>query len=128
MKNNEGGMNKILVVDDDLRNIFALTATLKSKGFVCVSANDGNSALEILANDNNIRLVLMDIMMPETDGYELISRIRRNEQFSRLIVIAVTAQAMPGDREKCLQAGADDYISKPIDVDKMIALISHHLN
>lgn len=128
MKNNKPCIKKILVVDDDVRNIYALTATLKNKGFVCVSALDGSSAMEILANDDAIRMVLMDIMMPETDGYELLGKIRRNERFSKLALIAVTAQAMPGDREKCLQSGADDYISKPIDVDKMIAIVSHHLN
>jgi len=121
-------MNKILIVDDDARNIFALTATLKSKGFTCVPASDGNEALSALSQDDSIGLVLLDIMMPQTDGYELIERIRNDMRFAGLALIAVTAQAMPGDREKCIEAGADDYISKPVDVEKMLALNSQHIN
>lgn len=114
---------KIMIVDDDARNIFALKATLRSKGFDCIACAGATEALDILRTDNPVDAVLIDMMMPEMDGYEAIPLMK--ELDNRLPVIAVTAQAMVGDREKCLAAGADDYISKPIDVDKLLKVLSN---
>ncbi|GGM88752.1 hypothetical protein GCM10010967_21820 [Dyadobacter beijingensis] len=115
---------KIMIVDDDARNIFALKATLKSKGFDCISCGGAAEALEILSTPQAVDAVLIDMMMPEMDGYEAIPRIKILENRQSVPVIAVTAQAMVGDREKCFEAGADDYISKPIDVDKLLRILS----
>ena len=112
-----------MVIDDDNRNIFALKAVLKAKGFTVVSALSAQEGLDILRNNQGIRLVLMDIMMPEMDGYEAIGLIRSQKEFAGIPVIAVTAQAMVGDREKVLEAGADAYVSKPIDVDRLLKLM-----
>ncbi|UZT98732.1 response regulator [Chryseobacterium fluminis] len=114
---------KILIVDDDPRNIFALKLTLKSRGFQIVSSTMAQEALEMLKEDNQINVILMDMMMPEMDGYEATKMIRSTPHISHIPVIAVTAQAMPEDRQKCLDAGAQDYISKPIDVDQLITAI-----
>ncbi|SMP32787.1 response regulator [Chryseobacterium profundimaris] len=114
---------KILIVDDDPRNIFALKLTLKSRGYQIESCTMAQEAIEILQSDNQFAAVLMDMMMPEMDGYEATRIIRNTPSTSRLPVIAVTAQAMPEDRQKCLDAGANDYISKPIDVDQLIHAI-----
>lgn len=114
----------ILIIDDDGRNIFALTATLKAKGYGCLSALSAQEGIEILKQRNDIRLVLLDMMMPEMDGYEALPVIKNTKAIP---VIAVTAQAMTGDREKTLNAGADDYVSKPIDVDKLVLLLNKHL-
>ncbi|MBL0745312.1 response regulator [Chryseolinea lacunae] len=110
---------KILIVDDDTRNIFALTAVLKSRGYPCLSAPGGEEGLHLLSTTDDIGMVLLDMMMPEMDGYEVIAKIRESER-SHLPIIAVTAQAMVGDREKCLAAGADAYLSKPIDIDVLV--------
>lgn len=110
----------ILIIDDDSRNIFALKATLVSYGYTCFTATSANEGIDLLLNNAGIKIVLMDMMMPDMDGYEAIKTIRNNNKISFLTVIAVTAQAMVGDREKCLQAGADEYISKPIDVDVLL--------
>ena len=115
---------KILIIDDDNRNIFALSATLRAKKFECVSCNNAKDALTLLKSDDVIDAVLIDMMMPDMDGYEGIFEIRKIEKRNRMPVIAVTAQAMQGDREKCLEAGADGYISKPINVDKMLDLLA----
>ena len=115
---------KILIIDDDQRNIFALKAVLAARGLDCISAPDATRGLELLKSDNRIAMVLLDMMMPDLDGYEALQIIRKDEQLSRLPVIAVTARAMAGDRERTLNAGADEYISKPIDVDQLM----HHLN
>lgn len=115
---------KILIVDDDNRNIFALTATLKARAFECVSRTGAKEALELLKGDENIDIVLMDMMMPDMDGYEAIPLIKAIPHREGLPVVAVTAQAMVGDRERCMKAGADGYISKPIDVDKLLQLLS----
>ncbi|WP_294349715.1 MULTISPECIES: response regulator [unclassified Sphingobacterium] len=109
----------ILIVDDDQRNIFALRLTLKAKGYRVLSSNSALDAIRLLKTDDQIALVLLDMMMPEVDGYETIQLIRKLNSNSRLPIVAVTAQAMSGDREKCLHAGAQAYISKPIDVDKL---------
>jgi len=119
---------QVLIVDDDNRNIFALRATLKAKGYSCVSVMDAREALHLLKTDTGIGVVLMDMMMPEMDGYEALSIIRATEEIAGVPIIAVTAQAMVGDREKCLAAGADDYISKPIDVDILMKKLNHYLS
>jgi CheY-like chemotaxis protein/signal transduction histidine kinase len=120
-KNLEG--RKILLVDDDVRNIFALTSVLENYGASPLVARNGREALEKLAQHKDIELVLMDIMMPEMDGYEAMTRIRQQEEFKQLAIIALTAKAMKDDKEKCLAAGASDYLSKPIDMDKLLSLI-----
>ena len=119
-------MNKkrILIVDDDPRNIFALAATLRAKAFECLSAPGAREALTILESNEVIDAILMDMMMPDMDGYEAIPLIKNIETRKGTPVFAVTAQAMLGDKEKCLEAGADGYISKPIDVDKLVNLLS----
>jgi len=107
----------ILIVDDDQRNIFALRLTLKAKGYQVLSSTSAREAIEILETNKGVALILMDMMMPEIDGYEAIQLIRNSSLLRKIPVIAVTAQAMSGDREKCLVAGAQSYVSKPIDVD-----------
>ncbi len=117
----------ILIIDDDHRNIFALNLVLKTKGFSCLIASDAGEGLAVLKENPQIKIVLMDMMMPDMDGYEMLSLIRKEKGLESLKVIAVTAQAMPGDREKCIAAGADDYVSKPIDVDLIIGLIKNYI-
>lgn len=115
---------RILIIDDDPRNIFALTATLKSRSYDCISSTDAREALKVLEdNSQQVDAVLLDMMMPEMDGYEAIPLIKKIEGRENVPVYAVTALAMMGDKEKCLAAGADDYISKPIDVDKLMELL-----
>ncbi|WP_353131846.1 response regulator [Pseudopedobacter sp.] len=114
----------VLIIDDDSRNIFALSLYLKAKGFQSVSALSAKEGIEILNKSDNVSVVFMDIMMPEMDGYEAIRKIREIPRFSLLPIIAVTAQAMIGDKEKCLDAGASGYISKPINMDKLVAMIN----
>jgi two-component system cell cycle response regulator DivK len=116
--------NKVLIVDDDNRNIFALTAVLKARGYQCISATGAEEGLEILTNDGDIAVVLMDMMMPGLDGYEAMARMRNSPELKDVPVIAVTAQAMLGDKERCLNAGAAGYISKPIDVDELIRMLN----
>ncbi len=117
-------MNKyLLIIDDDPRNIFALNAILKTKKFACLTATSALEGLAILMSREDIGIVLMDMMMPDLDGYEAIKQIRKEKTISGTPVIAVTAQAMIGDREKCIEAGADAYISKPIDIDVLLNLI-----
>jgi len=113
---------KVLIADDDMRNVFALTTTLQEYGMDIEIANNGLEALEII-NKQPVDIVLMDIMMPEMDGFEAIEKIRSNKQHASLPIIAVTAKAMKGDREKSIQIGASDYISKPIDIDKLVSLM-----
>ncbi|MCG2617176.1 response regulator [Terrimonas sp. NA20] len=119
---------KILVVDDDPKNIFALVATLRAKGFTTASANSAEEGIAILLRDTDIGLVLLDMMMPEMDGYQAISVIRAHDSLRSLPLVAVTAQAMKGDQEKCLEAGADAYISKPIDVELLLKTLTRYLN
>jgi CheY-like chemotaxis protein len=114
---------KILIVDDDPRNIFALKLTLKSRGYQTESCTMAQEAIDILKKDQDFNAVLMDMMMPEMDGYEAIRVIRNTPSISQIPVIAVTAQAMPEDRQKCLDAGAQEYVSKPINVDQLISAI-----
>ncbi len=113
----------VLLADDDMRNIFALSTAFESYDMNIEIANNGQEALDILDRNDQIDLVLMDIMMPVMDGYEAIEKIRANKKFANLPIIAVTAKAMKGDREKTIAVGANDYISKPVDVDKLISLM-----
>lgn len=115
---------EILIIDDDNKNIFALTAVLKAKKFRCVSALSARDGLDILTKNTNIGVVLMDMMMPEMDGYQAIKLMKNSTALRHIPVIAITAQAMTGDREKCLNAGADGYISKPVNVEELIDLIN----
>jgi len=115
---------EILIIDDDSKNIFALSAVLKSKKYPCVSAMSADQGLKILSVNKNIGVVLMDMMMPEMDGYEAIGKMKSDEELKNIPVIAVTAQAMVGDREKCLKAGANGYISKPVNVDELLRLLN----
>ena len=112
----------VLVADDDVRNIFSLTKALEQHKMRVLSAMDGKEALA-LAEGNPVDIILMDMMMPEMDGFEAITRIRRNPRLRHLPIIAVTAKAMAGDRERCIQAGASDYISKPVDIDQLLSLL-----
>jgi len=117
------GQNEVLIIDDDSRNIFALTAVLRSKGYTVASATSAKEGIEMMRKNEGIKVVLMDMMMPDMDGYEAIGVIKGDDNLKERKVIAVTAQAMVGDREKCLQAGADDYVSKPIDVDLLLNIL-----
>jgi CheY-like chemotaxis protein len=114
---------KIMVADDDMRTLYALSAMLRAKGVEVVAADTGQVALTLLDDNADVQAVLMDIMMPEMDGYEAIRRIRAQVRFQSLPIIAVTAKAMKGDAEKCLQAGATDYLTKPIDPEKLVAVL-----
>ncbi|ODH01702.1 hypothetical protein A4S05_27735 [Nostoc sp. KVJ20] len=114
---------KILIVDDDLRNIFALTSFLESYQMQVLFAENGRDGIEKLQTNPEINIVLMDIMMPEMDGYETTRAIRQQQQFRSLPIIALTAKAMPGDKEKCIQAGASDYITKPVDTEQLLSLL-----
>ena len=116
----------VLIIDDDNRNIFALKAVLKSKGFDVQSAASAGEGLQMLHNNKGIKIVLLDMMMPDMDGYETLGVIRSDEELSNITVFAVTAQAMVGDREKCLEAGANEYVSKPIDVDLLLNLLNRY--
>jgi CheY-like chemotaxis protein len=114
---------KILVVDDDARNIFALTSLLENQEMEVIPATNGRDAIEIIKNTDDLGIVLMDIMMPEMDGYETIREIRKMPEFRTLPILALTARAMKGDREKCLDAGASDYIAKPVNTDQLLSLM-----
>ncbi len=112
---------RVLIVDDDVRNVFALASALEVNGMEVRYAQDGREALDLLAADPDVDLVLMDVMMPELDGYETTRALRAMPRFSALPVIALTAKAMPGDRERTIEAGASDYVTKPVDVDRLVA-------
>jgi signal transduction histidine kinase/CheY-like chemotaxis protein/methyl-accepting chemotaxis protein len=114
---------KVLIVDDDMRNVFALTTILEEKDMEVVMAENGQEALTQLQQHDEIAIVLMDIMMPGMDGYEAIRQIRQQPRYHQLPIIALTAKAMKGDKAKCISAGANDYLSKPVDVDKLISLM-----
>jgi CheY-like chemotaxis protein len=114
---------KVLVVDDDVRNIFALSSVLERRGMTVLTAGTGREAIAILEATPDLTLVLMDIMMPEMDGYETMQVIRQNPAFRRLPIIALTAKAMKGDREKCLEAGASDYLAKPVNTEQLLSAL-----
>ena len=114
---------KVLIVDDDVRNIFALTSVLENHDVDVISATNGRHAIELIKSTPEISMVLMDIMMPEMDGYETMREIRKEPQFRTLPILALTAKAMKGDREKCLDAGASDYIAKPVNTDQLLSLM-----
>jgi HAMP domain-containing protein/signal transduction histidine kinase/DNA-binding response OmpR family regulator len=119
---------RVLVVDDDIRNIFALSSILERQGMEVVTSTSGKEAIRLLEKDPDTALVLMDIMMPDMDGYETMREIRRNAAFRSLPIIALTAKAMKGDREKCLEAGASDYIAKPVHTDQLLATLRQWLH
>ena len=113
----------VLVVDDDARNIFALTSLLENQDMTVLTATNGRTAIDLIQNTRDLDIVLMDIMMPEMDGYETMREIRTSPEFRTLPILALTAKAMKGDREKCLDAGASDYIAKPVDTDQLLSLM-----
>ncbi len=119
--------SRILIVDDEPTNTLALSAVLKSRGFYPIIAHNAQEGLEKLERDGEIKLVLMDMMMPEMDGYEATSLIKKDERICHLPVIAVTAQAMLHDKDRCIAAGVDDYISKPVDIDELMRIIHKHI-
>jgi CheY-like chemotaxis protein len=114
---------KVLVVDDDARNIFALTTVLENHDMDVISATNGRQAIELIQTTDDLSVVLMDIMMPEMDGYETMREIRKQPEFRTLPILALTAKAMKGDREKCLEAGASDYIAKPVNTEQLLSLL-----
>jgi len=114
---------RVLVVDDDVRNIFALSSILERRGMKVITAHTGREAIEQLHEQVDVSLVLMDIMMPEMDGFETMRVIRKNAEFARLPIIALTAKAMKGDREKCLEAGASDYLAKPVNNEQLLSAL-----
>ena len=119
---------KALIVDDDMRNIFALSTVLHDHGMEIISANNGREAIRLVQEDSSIDIVLMDIMMPEMDGMTTMREIRKLEQRRDLPIIAVTAKAMKGDREKCIEAGAWDYLSKPVDTVHLLGVLKSWLH
>jgi CheY-like chemotaxis protein len=113
----------VLLVDDDARNIFALSSVLERRGMHVLTATTGNEAIQLIESNPGIAIVLMDIMMPEMDGYQTMEQIRKNARFRRLPIIALTAKAMKGDREKCLDAGASDYLAKPVNTEQLLSAL-----
>jgi CheY-like chemotaxis protein len=114
---------KVLVVDDDARNIFALTTMLENHQMEVISATNGRQAIELIQQQPDIGIVLMDIMMPEMDGYQTMQEIRKDPKFGALPILALTAKAMKGDRDKCLAAGAFDYVAKPVNTNELLSLL-----
>jgi CheY-like chemotaxis protein len=114
---------KVLIVDDDIRNIFAMTSVLERYDMKIMSAETGRMAIEALQSTPDIDVVLMDIMMPDMDGYDTMRAVRKLTQFRSLPIIALTAKAMKGDREKCIDAGASDYVAKPVDTQHLLTLL-----
>jgi CheY-like chemotaxis protein len=113
----------VLVVDDDLRNIFAISTALENYKMIVSYAESGREALVKLDQESDVAAILMDVMMPEMDGFEATRRIRSDPRYAKLPIVMVTAKAMRGDREKCLEAGASDYITKPVDMDQLRSLL-----
>jgi len=120
-------LKSILIIDDDTRNTFALSAVLKTKGYKIFISSNMVEAFAILASEKEIGIILLDMMMPGMDGYDAIPVLRSTEAYKHLPLITVTAQAMPGDREKCIAAGADNYIAKPVDVDLLLKILDKYL-
>jgi len=113
----------VLLVDDDARNIFALSSVLERRGMKVLTATTGNEAIAVINAQPGVAIVLMDIMMPGMDGYETMQVIRSNPAFRRLPIVALTAKAMKGDREKCLEAGASDYLAKPVNTEQLLSAL-----
>jgi len=113
----------VLLVDDDIRNIFALSSVLERRGMEVLTATTGSEALAVLNSRADVAIVLMDIMMPGMDGYETIQAIRTTPKYRRLPILALTAKAMKGDREKCLEAGASDYLAKPVNTEQLLSAL-----
>jgi CheY-like chemotaxis protein len=113
----------VLLVDDDARNIFALSSVLERRGMEVLTATTGSEAISVLSSRSDVAIVLMDIMMPGMDGYETIQAIRSDPTFRRLPILALTAKAMKGDREKCLEAGASDYLAKPVNIQQLLSAL-----
>jgi CheY-like chemotaxis protein len=113
----------VMVVDDDMRNIFALSSVLERRGMAVLTAGTGREAISMLESTPDVAIVLMDIMMPEMDGYATMQVIRQNSSFRRLPIIALTAKAMKGDREKCLEAGASEYLAKPVNTEQLLSAL-----
>lgn len=122
-KNADFNERKILVVDDDMRNIFAITVVLERQGMEVIYAENGKLGLEKLRENPDVDMILMDVMMPEMGGIEATQEIRKIKEFGSLPIINLTAKAMKGDREKCLEAGASDYITKPVDSENLLAVM-----
>jgi CheY-like chemotaxis protein len=118
---------RVLVIDDDPRNVFAITSTLELHGMTVTQAPNGRKGIEALLTADDTDLILMDVMMPELDGYATMHKIRQMPAFAALPIIAVTARAMPGDREKSIAAGASDYVTKPVDTDELLACMERWL-
>jgi CheY-like chemotaxis protein len=114
---------KVLIVDDDARNIFALSIVLENQEMEVLSATNGRQAIDLIQRTPDLAVVLMDIMMPEMDGYQTMREIRKKPEFRTLPIVALTAKAMKGDREKCLEAGASDYIAKPVNTEELLSLM-----
>ena len=115
------------MIDDDPRNVFAITSSLELHGMTVTQAANGRKGIEALLGAEDTDLVLMDVMMPELDGYATMNKIRQMPAFATLPIIAVTARAMPGDREKSIAAGASDYVTKPVDTDELLACMERWL-
>jgi CheY-like chemotaxis protein len=113
----------VLLVDDDARNIFALSSVLERRGMRVLTATTGSEAIDVINNEPSVAIVLMDIMMPGMDGYETMQVIRSEPRFRRLPILALTAKAMKGDREKCLEAGASDYLAKPVNTEQLLSAL-----
>ena len=118
---------KVLIIDDDCKNIFALKAVLKTKNYTCVSASTAEQGFKILNKDKDIGIVLMDMMMPDMDGYQAIQTMKKDADLHAFPVIAVTAQAMLGDKERCINAGAVGYVSKPVNIDELLRQIKNFI-
>ena len=114
---------KVLIADDDVRNVFALASVLERHGVEVLFAENGHEAITALDDNPDVDLVLMDIMMPELDGYEAMRQIREKPEFQKLPIISLTAKAMKGDREKSIASGASDYITKPVETDQLLSLM-----
>jgi len=114
---------QVLIVDDDMRNVFAIAKVLEQKGLKVLKAENGHKALQLLEKEPILDLILMDIMMPVMDGYETMRQIRKQEKFQKMPIIALTAKAMKEDRTRCIEAGASDYLSKPVDLNRLFSMM-----
>jgi CheY-like chemotaxis protein len=119
--------HKILVIDDDVRNLFAVTSLLEKRGAQVIPAGSARESFEVLERTPDVSLVLMDMMMPEIDGYEATRRLRRDPRYRDLPIVALTAKAMPGDRERVIEAGCDDFVAKPVEQDQLVSVLAQWL-